>query len=391
MIIMVNLLRKIFIKDYQDVNNSKVRNAHGTLASIVGIVSNFALFLLKLIIGLIAKSVSIIGDSFNNLADMASSSINLLGFKIANKPADKEHPYGHARFEYIAGLIISVIIIVFGIQVLTDSIDAIINNTKTEIDVITLIILAIAIIVKLWQGYFYRKIGKTINSVSLIASSQDSINDVLSTSAIFVGSLVIYFVPDMPFSLDGVLGIIIALLVLFSGIKMVKETADPLIGINPDHEYVKQIINDILAYKGVLGVHDIRCHMYGPTKSFMTVHVEVSANENILEAHDEIDNIEREISEKYNIELTIHMDPIETDNEYVNSLKEEVGKVILPLGLSFHDFRVVEGHTHTNVLFDVVIPRENKITDKEVLALLKQTFKDRNLYFVVHFDGDYFD
>ncbi len=388
---MVNFLRKIFIKDYQELDNPSVRNAHGKLASIVGIISNLLLFLGKLIVGFIANSVAIIGDSFNNLSDMASSGINLLGFKIAAKPADKEHPYGHERFEYIAGLIVSVVIIVFGIQVLKDSIEAIINNNKTDIEVITLVILGLAILVKLWQGYFYRKMGKTINSVSLIASSQDSLNDVLSTSVIFISSLVIYFVPNMPFSLDGVFGIAVGLFVLISGIKMIKETSDPLIGINPNHEFIQNVVKDILTYPCVLGIHDMRCHMYGPNKRFMTVHVEVSANENIMEAHDQIDNIERDINQKYGLELTIHMDPIENDNAYVNSLKAEVAELLTPLKLSFHDFRVVIGNTHTNILFDIVLPHETKLTENEILSLLNNKFKDRNFYFIVQFDGEYID
>lgn len=388
---MLNILRRLFIKDYKNISDPKVRNAHGTLASIVGIVSNVLLFLIKLIVGLIAKSVSIMADSFNNLADSASSTISLVGFKIAAKPADKKHPYGHQRFEYIAGLIVSVIIIVFGVLALSDSIEAIINNTKTDINIVTLVILAIAILLKVWQCVFYRRTGKLIDSVSLIATSQDSLNDVLSTSAIFIASLIMYFVKNMPFSLDGILGIIIGLLVIVSGFKMVKEASDPLIGIGPDHEYVKQIVSDILSYKGVLGVHDIRCHMYGPSKSFMTIHVEVPANENILEAHDQIDNIEREIGEKYNLELTIHMDPIENNNPRVNELKEEVGEVLGPLNLKFHDFRVVEGTTHTNILFDVVIPRDSLMTEEEILNQLKNHFEGKNYYFILHFDGEYFD
>ena len=388
---MVTLLRKLFIKDYKNLEDPKVRTKHGTLASIVGIVSNVVLFLAKLIVGFIAKSVAIMGDSFNNLSDAASSSINLLGFKIASKPADKEHPYGHARFEYVAGLIVSVIIIVFGIQVFKDSISALITNESTQIDILTLVILGVAILVKLWQGYFYRKIGKTINSVSLIASSQDSINDVLSTSAIFIGSLVMYFVPNMPFSLDGVLGLIIAIFVLISGIKMIKETSDPLIGINPSHEFIQNIISDILSYPCVLGVHDVRCHMYGPTKSFMTIHVEVPAKEDIMKAHDQIDNIERDINEKYGIELTIHMDPIENDNEYVNSLKQEVSDFLNPKGYKIHDFRVVKGDTHTNLVFDVVVPRDAKKTNEETIKELEEHFKGRNFFFVINFDGEYLD
>lgn len=388
---MVNLLRKIFIKNYKDIENPIVRTKHGTLASLVGICSNFILFLAKIIIGSIAKSVSIVGDSFNNLSDMCSSTINLLGFKIASKPADKEHPYGHARFEYVAGLIVSVIIIVFGIQILMDSINAIIANDQTKIDILTLIILALAIVIKLWQGYFYRKIGKTINSISLIASSQDSLNDVLSTSVIFVASLVIYFVPNMPFSLDGVLGILVGIFVCISGIKMIKETSDPLIGVNPSHEFIQNILSDILAYPVVLDVHDVRCHMYGPAKSFMTVHVEVNAKENFMEVHDQIDNIERDINKKYGVELTIHMDPVESDNEYVNGLKKEVNELLQPYGFTIHDFRVVTGPTHTNMVFDIVLPRDNKLKEDEILKMLNEHFKGRNFYFVVNFDGDYLD
>lgn len=388
---MVKLLRKLFIKDYKNLENEKVRTKHGTLASLVGIISNFLLFLAKLIIGFIANSVAIIGDSFNNLSDMASSSINLFGFKISAKPADKKHPYGHARFEYIAGLIISVIIIVFGIQILTDSIDSIINNEKTDIKIITLVILAIAIIVKLWQGYFYRKMGKLINSVSLLASSQDSLNDVLSTTAIFIGSVVIYFVPNMPFSLDGVLGIFISIFVLISGIKMIKETSDPLIGINPSHEFIQNIVSDILSYPLVLGVHDIRCHMYGPNKSFMTIHVEVPAKEDIMAAHDQIDNIERDILAKYGVDLTIHMDPIENDNQKVISLKKEVNELLQIEGLTIHDFRIVEGPTHTNVVFDVVVPHDYKKSNEEILDMLNKHFAGRNYYFIITFDGDYLD
>ncbi len=386
---MLTILRKIFIKDYKNLDDTKVHNAHGTLASLVGIISNFILFLAKLLIGLFAMSVSIIGDSFNNLFDVASSMINLVGFKIANKPADKEHPYGHQRFEYIAGLIISVIIIVFGIQVIIDSIEAIISQDNTNINLITIVVLTIAIIIKLWQGLFYKKMSKLIGSVSLEASSKDSFNDVLSTFVILIGSIIIYFVPNIPFSLDGVLGILVGLFVIISGIKMIKETSDPLIGINPNHEYINTIVKDILSYPKVIGVHDIRCHMYGPSKSFMTIHVEVPADEDIMEAHDMIDNIEREISNKYHLELTIHMDPLETNNDFINSLKEEVSQIISPL--SFHDFRVVHGPTHTNILFDIVIPIGQKINEKEILNLLNSSFKERNYYFIVNFEENYID
>ncbi len=388
---MVNLLRRVFIKNYEDVNNPKVRDAHGKLACFVGIISNLILFALKMAFGLISGSVAIIGDSINNLSDMGSSIITLLGFKLASMPADNEHPYGHERLEYIAGLIVSIIILVVGFQLLKDSINAIIENAKIEVSVITLIILVISILIKVWQGLFYKRMAKTIKSVALEATAQDSINDVVSTGVILIGSIVIFFFPNLPFALDGVLGIFVAIFIFIGGIGMIKETTNPLIGINPNHEYIKTILADIRKHKIVIDVHDVRCHMYGPTKAFMTLHAEVPAKEDFLEAHDEIDNIEREIRKKYGIELTIHMDPVENDNKDVMELKEEVGKVISSLGLSFHDFRLVKGNTHTNVLFDVAIPLKYELSKEEIRKKIEENFVGKNYYFVIDFDGEYID
>lgn len=388
---MVTLLRRLFIKDYQNVTNSKVRDAHGKLACFVGIISNLLLFALKMTFGLISGSVAIIGDSINNLSDMGSSIITLLGFKLAAMPADDEHPYGHERIEYIAGLIVSIIILVVGFQLLQDSIEAIIQNTRIEVKIITLVILGISIFIKVWQGFFYKKIAKTIQSVALEATAQDSINDVVSTSVILIGSIIIFFFPNLPFALDGVLGIFVAIFIFIGGIGMIKETMNPLIGINPNHDYIKTILADIKAHSLVLDVHDIRCHMYGPTKAFMSLHVEVPARENFLEAHDEIDNIEREIRKKYGIELTIHMDPVENDNQEVMELKARVAKVIARLGLTFHDFRVVAGSTHTNILFDVAVPIKYKLSKEEIESEIEKEFSGENYFFIIDFDGDYID
>lgn len=388
---MVNWLRRIFIKDYQNVTKQSVRDAHGKLACFVGIISNLLLFGLKMGIGLVTGSVAIVGDSINNLSDMGSSIITLIGFKVSSMPADKEHPYGHERMEYIAGLIVSIVILVVGFQLGMDSIEAIINNKTMMISEIALIILGISIVIKLWQGFFYKKMGKTIDSVALEATAQDSINDVVSTSVILIGSLVIYFVPNIPFSLDGVLGIFVAIFILVAGIKTLKETISPLIGINPKHEYIQKIVSEIKKEEVVLGVHDIRCHMYGPTKAFMTLHVEVDGNRKMTDVHDKIDNIEKRISEEFNIELTIHMDPIETKDEYTLKLKEELGGLVKELGLSFHDFRVVRGDTHNNVIFDLIVPQKYQYSNQEIQRMIEDRFSEYEpkLYFVITFDGDY--
>lgn len=390
---MVDFLRRKFIKNYEDVTNQKVRDAHGKLACVGGIISNLVLFIMKFTIGLLTGSVSIVGDSVNNVSDMGSSVVTLIGFKMSNAPADKEHPYGHERIEYIAGLIVSIIILVVGFQLLMQSITAIKDNTKSELSIVVFIILGISIIIKLLQGLFYKQIGKKINSVALEATAADSINDVVSTSVILIGSLIIYFFPNIPFSLDGVLGILVAIFILISGIKMVKETVDPLIGVTPDHEYIQNILNDIKKYKVVLGVHDVRCHMYGPTKSFMTLHVEVDSSKDLLLIHDEIDNIEREIGNKYQLELTIHMDPIDINDKYSLELKAKLTILMDELNLHFHDFRIVKGDSHTNVLFDVVVPFKYKLTEEEIKTKVEEYFKDnkQKLYFIINFDGEYID
>lgn len=390
---MVDFLRRKFIKNYEDVTNQKVRDAHGKLACVGGIISNLVLFIMKFTIGLLTGSVSIVGDSVNNVSDMGSSVVTLIGFKMSNAPADKEHPYGHERIEYIAGLIVSIIILVVGFQLLMQSITAIKDNTKSELSIVAFIILGISIIIKLLQGLFYKQIGKKINSVALEATAADSINDVVSTSVILIGSLIIYFFPNIPFSLDGVLGILVAIFILISGIKMVKETVDPLIGVTPDHEYIQNILNDIKKYKVVLGVHDVRCHMYGPTKSFMTLHVEVDSTKDLLLIHDEIDNIEREIGNKYQLELTIHMDPIDINDKYSLELKAKLTILMDELNLHFHDFRIVKGDSHTNVLFDVVVPFKYKLTEEEIKTKVEEYFKDnkQKLYFIINFDGEYID
>ena len=390
---MINLLCKLFIKDYQNTNSNEVRTKYGNLASIVGIISNLILFGLKLFIGLITGAISIVADAINNLADMGSSVVTLIGFKLSSKPADKEHPFGHERIEYITGLIVSIMIIIIGFTLGKSSFDKIINPDPLDksLILVTSITLAVAILIKLWQSLFNAKIGKKINSVALIATSKDSRNDVISTTGVLVGVLLSNYVFN--FNLDGYIGLGVSIFILISGIKLIKETTDPLIGVAPDKELVKTITDDILSYKGVYGIHDLVCHMYGQTKLFMTIHVEVDAKTNILESHDLIDNIEKDMKEKYNIEISIHMDPIEMDNEELNYFQNILSSSLnnLEKSLSFHDLRMVKGYTHTNIIFDVVVPFDAKITKEEIFETLLKKAKEINpLYeLVINFDIDY--
>lgn len=397
---MTNLLRKLFIKNYRNVEDPRVRQKHGFLASFVGIFTNFLLFAFKLIIGLLIFSMSIISDAINNLTDMASCVVNLVGFKLAGKPADKEHPFGHERIEYIAGLIISFIIIAIACVLGYTSVMKIVNNDVTNYDntatnIATFIILGVAILGKLWQGIFYRRMGKIINSVSLKASATDSINDVISTGAVLVATIVEFCLRSYGVQIDGWMGIAVALFIIVMGIKTAIETSNPLIGITPSNELVSAVIKDICAYSGVLGVHDMMCHSYGPTKIFMTIHVEVDCQIDVMKSHDLIDNIENELSNKYNILLTIHMDPIDTKSEEVKELRYLTDKIITTYNpkISFHDFRIVKGDTHTNILFDIVVPYDVKQKDEEIIAHLREEFsKIKSTYFlVIKIDRNYVD
>lgn len=390
---MINWLCKIFIKDYKNTNSKEVRNKYGNLASVVGIISNIILFSLKLFIGLLTGAIAIIADAINNLADMGSSVVTLIGFKLASKPADKEHPFGHERIEYITGLIVSIMIIMVGVTLGKSSIDKIISPDPLDnsLVLITIITLTVAILIKLWQCIFNYKIGKKINSVALIATSQDSRNDCIATGGVLIGILLSNYI--FHFNLDGYIGVGVSVFILISGIKLIKETTDPLIGVAPDKDLIKTITDDILNYEGVYGIHDLVCHMYGQTKLFMTVHVEVDASTNILESHDLIDTIEKDMNSKYNLELTIHMDPIEMNNEELNIFHSILKKAIKNYNekLSFHDLRMVKGYTHTNIIFDVVVPFDSKINQTDCFNYLLKTAKEINpLYeLVINFDVDY--
>ena len=394
---MLKILRKIFIKNYDDVNNPTVRESHGKLAAGFGIFSNTILVAIKLIFGIIAKSISMIGDSINNLSDGANSLITLIGFKMSSKPADKEHPFGHQRIEYITGLIVSIIVVALAIILGYQSVDKIINPVVTEYSIVSIIILSIAILLKIIQALFNFKVAKLINSVTIKAVGVDSLSDTIATSLLLISAIICYFVHD-PWTMyiDGVMGIVVAIFVGYSGIKMIKETSSPLIGEATQIESIKSIINEIHSYEGVLDIHDLVAHNYGPNKIFMTVHVEIDSRTPILEAHDLVDSIENDIRKKYNVELTIHMDPVDISNPEVIRLKQKAIDCLhqIDQSLKLHDFRTVSGISHSNLVFDVLIPFDLKIDEKTIYNKLTELInvdEKVELRLVINFDRPFME
>ena len=360
-----NLLIRFFVKDSESVNKKEVRTAYGKLSGGVGIASNLVLFAAKLIVGTLSGSVSITADAVNNLSDASSSIMSILGFKLASKPADADHPYGHARYEYLTGLMVALFIMLIGIELLKSSVGKIIEPTAVSFSWISIVILALTVVVKLWLSLFNIKIGKRINSKTLIATAADSRNDVIATSAVIISMIVSHYTS---LELDGYVGTAVALFILYSGFGLVRDTLDPILGRAPDAELVKEIRDKIMSYPGVLGTHDLMVHDYGPGCQFASVHVEVAAEGDVIEMHDIIDNIEREISTLYNLHLVIHMDPIVTADDTIGEVRhrlaDEVAKIYEEL--SIHDLRVVVGPTHTNLVFDCVVPHGFKMSNKEL-------------------------
>ncbi|NLL56255.1 MAG: cation transporter [Clostridiales bacterium] len=390
----MKLLKKLFIKDYNNVEKQEVRLRYGVVAGIFGIISNIVLVAGKMAIGLIANSVTIIADAVNNLSDAGSSVVTAIGFKMASKPADKEHPYGHARYEYITALMVSLFIFVIGILLGKSSIEKIISNEKTTVSIVTFVVLILSILIKLWQMLVYKDFGKAINSDALRATATDSRNDIISTGVVLISAIIIWFVGDSKVSVDGIFGLAVSLFVIISAVSLVKETIDPLIGTRPDSELVKKIKKKLLSYDGVLGIHDLMIHSYGAKgNTFVMVHIEVSADGDLIKAHDMIDNIEREFFDELGMRLSVHMDPIETDNEMGKEHKMRAMKILSAINskLSLHDFRMVIGDTHTNILFDVVVPYSVKTTLKELEDAFASAYakEDKQYFFIISIDRSY--
>ena len=368
---MYKFICKTFIPNYENTSESTVRERYGSVFSIVSIVYNILMVVFKLVVSFITNSVSIRADAFNNLSDVGSNLATLFGFKLSNKHPDADHPYGHGRIEYVSGMIVSFLILLMGFEAGKESLIKIIHPEQISFSPIAVCVLVGSIIIKLTMAYLNKSAGRDINSDALKAAGQDSINDSLVTSATLL-CLFIYKWTNI--NIDAYLGLVASLLVLKSGIEIFKDVLDTILGKAPNPEVIKDIEKTILVHKDIMGIHDLMLHDYGPSQQFMSLHVEVSATIPVLEMHDLIDNIELEILDKYKILTTIHMDPIDTENELVNELKEKVKKIVLDINDNYniHDFRIVTGPTHTNLVFDVLLPAG----DKNDIELLRKTISE---------------
>lgn len=379
--------RKLLVKDYEKTDDPKVRARYGLSAGIVGIISNALLCVFKLVVGFIGHSITLVADAINNLSDAGSSVVTLIGFKLSGMPADKDHPFGHARYEYITELIVAMVILFIGIVLLKSSIEKCITPENVSVTVFTYIVIAVAIVMKLLQMFLYLDFSKAIGSGALKASAMDSRNDVIATTAVLISTIVI----DVTgYNIDGYMGIVVSLFIIVSSILLLKEAMSPILGEKPDDKLVSDIQQKILSYDGVIGVHDLVVHSYGANHCFVIAHVEVPQNVDIVKSHDVIDTIEHDFWKDMRIRLNIHMDPVDTENEQLAEMKELAQSTLHSLGedLSLHDFRIVSGETHTNVLFDVVLPYESKLSKDDIVKAMEKAFDndDMQYFFVIDID-----
>jgi len=370
-----DLLINKFVKNSHKTTDNTVRQAYGTLGGIVGVLANILLFAIKLTVGTVINSIAVMADAINNLTDAASSVITLVSFKMTNKPADKEHPFGHGRIEYISAMIVSFLVILVGFEFIKSSVQRIMNPEPVIFNWITFILLSLSVIIKLWMSFFNKKIGKLIGSKAMEATAMDSTSDVIATSVVLFSLILSIWVT---FPIDGYIGVLVALFIMYSGFSLTKETLNPLLGEAPDMELVNAIISKVMAYEGVIGVHDIIVHNYGPNRCVVSLHTEVPANIDITSAHDIIDKAEQEISEELGIHLVMHMDPININDKVVLKVKQQILDVINEFGmeLNIHDFRMVGDEEHCNVIFDMVIPYEIR-DDKKVASDVSEAIKKK--------------
>lgn len=369
------LLVKKFVKDYSYTEDEKVRDSYGYLGGIIGICANSLLFGVKLAVGIVTNSIAVTADAFNNLSDAASSVITILGFKLASKPADKEHPFGHGRIEYLSGLVVSFLVLIVGVEFIKTSFSRILSPKVVKFELVPFLLILASIAIKLWLCKFNKFIGKAINSSALTASSFDALSDVITSSCVALSLVLSLWIK---FPIDGYIGIIVSLFVLYSGYNLIKDTLNPLLGEAPDPELVSKIIDEVTNYEPISGVHDLIIHNYGPGKIMASIHAEVPCDISILKIHEVIDMAEKEISQKYKILLVIHMDPINTDSKEINIVKKEVLKYIeeYPLIKSIHDFRIVGEGERKNILFDAVIDYDTKLTKDDEITLKKNIETD---------------
>ena len=381
---MTELLVGWFIKDKENIHDTKVRQSYGRLSGFVGICCNVLLFALKLFIGLATGAVSIMADAFNNLSDAASSVVTLIGFYMAGRPADGGHPYGHGRIEYLSGLFIAAAILMTGVELMKSSVEKILHPEAPEFSLVSIVILAASILLKLWMSKFNFKLGERIQSEVMKATATDSLSDCISTGAVLLGALIGILAGK---NLDGWIGALVALFVCFAGLGAAKETIQPLLGQAPDPELVNKIKERVIKEEKILGVHDLNVHDYGPGRRMISLHAEVSYKEDILEAHDLIDNIERDLKKEFQCDATIHMDPVVTDDEEMNKVRQMVEAIVTEKNAEWkiHDFRMVRGSTHTNLIFDLVVAPEELVKKQEIERWVKEKIHDAapELYAVV--------
>lgn len=367
---MTDLILRIFVRDHKNTEDPAVRDKCGRVAGAVGIVTNFLLFLMKIIVGTVFHSVSVTADAVNNLTDSGSSVVTLIGFKMASKPADEKHPFGHARIEYLSGVIVSFIVIFLGLQLGMSSIEKILTPEENVLTPVALVVLVISILAKLWQCLFYRKVGRMIKSESVEATSKDSRNDVIATSVVLLGAVITMLTGV---NLDGYMGAAVALFIVFSGVQLTISTADPLLGQAPEGELVQTITEKMLSYPGIIGMHDLAVHNYGVGRCFASAHCEVDAKNDILVSHDLIDNIERDFSRDLGIHMVIHLDPVIVGDARTDALHCKVQSLVTALypTVTIHDFRVIWGVTHSNIVFDAAVPFSVKDSDAVITKKLE--------------------
>lgn len=367
---MTDLILRIFVRDHKNTEDPAVRDKCGRVAGAVGIVTNFLLFLMKIIVGTAFHSVSVTADAVNNLTDSGSSVVTLIGFKMASKPADEKHPFGHARIEYLSGVIVSFIVIFLGLQLGMSSIEKILTPEENALTPVALVVLVISILAKLWQCLFYRKVGRMIKSESVEATSKDSRNDVIATSVVLLGAVITMLTGV---NLDGYMGAAVALFIVFSGVQLTISTADPLLGQAPEGELVQTITEKMLSYPGIIGMHDLAVHNYGVGRCFASAHCEVDAQNDILVSHDLIDNIERDFSRDLGIHMVIHLDPVIVGDARTDALHRKVQSLVTALypTVTIHDFRVIWGVTHSNIVFDAAVPFSVKDSDAVITQKLE--------------------
>ncbi|MBE6882243.1 MAG: cation transporter [Oscillospiraceae bacterium] len=387
---MIKLLAKFFIKDNKNYTDQKVRSAYGYLCGILGIAINILLFGGKFMAGAISGSVAVTADAFNNLSDAGSSAISLIGFRLASQKPDPHHPFGHGRFEYIASLIISMVIILMGFELGKDSVGKIVAPVDVEYSALTFAILGISILAKFYMFLYNRSIGKKIDSSTLKATATDSISDTVSTFAVLVSAVLCEAFDIM---IDGWVGLVVAGFIMFAGISSAKETIDSLLGTAPDEEFCKKVQDIVLSHDGMIGIHDMIVHNYGPGRVFISLHAEVPSDGNFVDIHDTIDNIEHDIMNETGCLATIHMDPVDVRDEETAKMRAKVAEIIKETDekISFHDFRMVSGPTHTNVIFDIVVPHDYKLSDGEIAKLIADKIHahDEKYFAVIDVDKDF--